>query len=184
VQELFGGIEQDGAYVGPADAAVTITVFTDLRCPSCGTYQLDEIDPLVEEYARTGEARLELRHFSLGPEETTLAAEAATAAGEQGRQWQYADLLFRNIEVAGSEVDDEFLREVAESVPELDLDQWDQDRDSPQVAARVESDAQTAADLRLPGTGPAVVVTGPGGQQELDDYPPREEIEKAVARLS
>jgi protein-disulfide isomerase len=184
VQELFGGVPQDGRYVGSEDAPVTISVFTDLRCPSCGTYQVDEIDPLIEEYARAGEARFELRHFSLGPETTTLAAIAATAAGEQGRQWQYADLLFRNIEAAGAEVDDEFLHEIAEAVPEMDVDQWESDLDSPGVAARVQSDADTAADLRLPGAGPAVIVSGPGGERQLDDYPSQEEIQRAVAAVS
>jgi hypothetical protein len=163
VQQLFGGIAQEGALVGPDGAEVTVAVFTDLRCSSCGDYQIGEIDPLVEEYARTGRAKLELRHFSLGEEPTTLAADAATAAGEQGRQWQYADLTFRNIEAAGAEADDEFLREIAEAVPELDAD--------------------LAADLELPGTGPSVIVSGPGGTRELLDSPSTEQIESAIATV-
>jgi protein-disulfide isomerase len=183
VQQLFGGIAQEGAVVGPEDAEVTVTVFTDLRCPNCGDYQIEEVDPLVEEYARTGRAKLELRHFSLGEEPTTLAADAATAAGEQGRQWQYADLTFRNLEAAGAEADDEFLREIAEAVPELDTDQWEADLGSPEVAARLESDADLAADLELPGTGPSVIVSGPGGTRELFDSPSREQVESAIAAV-
>lgn len=183
VQQLFGGIYQEGALIGPEDAEVTVTVFTDLRCPSCGDYQVEEIDPVVEEYARTGRAKLELRHLSLGEEPTTLAAAAATAAGEQGRQWQYADLTFRNLDAAGAEADDEFLRQIAEAVPELDVDRWEEDRDSPEVTARLESDAEAAADLELPASGPSVVVAGPGGTRELLDYPPREQIEAAIATV-
>ena len=50
----------------------------------CADYEINTIDPLVEEYARTGDARLEFRHFSLAPNDTTLAAIAAEAAGQAG----------------------------------------------------------------------------------------------------
>jgi protein-disulfide isomerase len=184
VQQLFGGIPQEGADLGPEGAEVTVSVFTDLRCPACGEYQVEEIDPLVEAYARTGEARFELRHLSLGREEVTLAAEAAVAAGEQGHQWQYADLLFRNIEAAGAEVDEEFLHQIAEAVPQFEVEEWEDALGSPQVAAQLESAAMVAEELELPGSGPSVIVTGPGGTEELLDSPSREEIEEAIAAVS
>ena len=37
VQELVGGIQQDGADLGPPDAAVTISVFNDLQCSTATT---------------------------------------------------------------------------------------------------------------------------------------------------
>ena len=83
VQRIFGGIAQDGAYIGPEDATTTITVFNDLQCAPCADCEINTIDPLVEKYARTGDARLEFRHFSLAPNDTTLAAIAAEAAGKQ-----------------------------------------------------------------------------------------------------
>jgi protein-disulfide isomerase len=84
VQQLYGGIEQDGAYLGDEDAGVEVVVFNDLQCADCADWQLEVVDLLVEEYARTGEARLELRHFSVGPRTTTVAALAAVAAGADG----------------------------------------------------------------------------------------------------
>lgn len=185
VQQLYGGIPQEGAYLGPSDAPVTITVFTDLRCSQCADYQEDTVDPLVEAYARTGDAQLELRHLSINQEEeTTLAAYAATAAGEQGHQWQYADLVLRNLRRApGGSVDDRFLREVAETVPELDQQLWDDDRGSAQVNARVEDDLEVASSLRLP-LEPSVVVSGPGGQRQLEGFPSRARIDAAVAAVS
>ena len=50
---------------------------------------------MIERYARSEEAQFEFSHFSLAPT-TSLAAVAADAAGEQGRQWQYIDLFMRN----------------------------------------------------------------------------------------
>ena len=183
VQRLFGGIEQDGAYLGPDDAEVTVTVFNDLQCTSCADFGLGVIDPLVEEHVRTDEVRFDLRHFAITGHDTTRAAYAATAAGEQGRQWQYADLFLRNQDLAADQgVTDELLRELAEAVSGLEVDQWEEDLDSAEVAERVEADALLAENLRLPAE-PAVVVSGPGGDEQLVDTPTLEEIEVAIAQV-
>jgi protein-disulfide isomerase len=184
VQRILGGIRQDGAYLGPPDAPVTITVFNDIQCRPCADYEIDTVDPLVEEYARTGEARLEFRHFSLAPNDATLAAIAAEAAGVQDRQWQYLDTFVRNIDVIGNrEIDDDLLREVAEAVPELDVDQWEADYSEPASTEGVRDDAMLAADLKLPAE-PAIVVSGPGGQRTLIESPAIGEVEAAVAEVS
>ncbi len=184
VQRIFGGIAQDGAFIGPEDAETTITVFNDLQCAPCADFEINTIDPLVEKYARTGEARLEFRHFSLAPNDTTLAAIAAEAAGEQSRQWQYLDTFVRNIDATKTRaIDETFLREVAEAVPELETDQWLDDFHDPASEERVREDAMLAAELKLPAE-PAVVVSGPGGQRQLIDTPSLDEIEGAVDQVS
>ncbi len=141
----------------------------------------EEINPVVERYARTGEVQFEFSHFSVGPQAITLAALAATAAGEQGRQWQYIDLVMRNLDAAGGEADDDFLRDVAKTVPELDLERWESDRASEEIREIVEADAESAVNRRLPPE-PAVVVAGPGGEEELGE-PTSEEIEAAIERV-
>jgi protein-disulfide isomerase len=183
VQRIFGGIVQEGAELGPEDAETVVTVFNDIQCEPCAAYEIDVIDPLVEEYARTGEARFEFRHFSLAPNDTTVAAIAAEAAGEQARQWQYLDTFVRNQEAAISrDVDDDVLREIAEAVPQLETDQWLEDFDSPRSEELVREDAMLAAELELPAD-PAVVVSGPGGQRELIESPSSEQIESAIAEV-
>jgi protein-disulfide isomerase len=183
VQRIFGGIVQEGAELGPEDAETVVTVFNDIQCEPCAAYEIDVIDPLVEEYARTGEARFEFRHFSLAPNDTTVAAIAAEAAGEQARQWQYLDTFVRNQEAAISrDVDDDVLREIAEAVPQLETDQWLEDFDSPRSEELVREDAMLAAELELPAD-PAVVVAGPGGQRELIESPTSEQIESAIAEV-
>ena len=183
VQRIYGGIEQEDAYLGPADARVTVTFFNDIQCTDCADYQLETIDPLVDEYARTGAARLEYRHFSLAPNDTTLAAIAAEAAGEQGRQWQYLDLFARNQGAAGGEVTERLLHEIAEVVPGLEVDAWEEAFGDPATEEAVRADAMAAAELELPAE-PAAVVSGPRGQRELIETPPREQIEAAIAAVS
>ena len=182
-QKLFGGQTQDGAILGSTDAPVLVKVFNDVRCVPCASYQTEEVDPVIERYARSEEAQFEFSHFSLGPEPTSLAAVAATAAGEQGRQWQYIDLLMRNIESARGDTDEDFLTDVARAVPELELEVWQEDRLAPEALETVEADADEAVDLKL-SADPAVIVTGPGGEERLEGAPTSEEIEAAVEAVS
>ncbi len=180
-QQIFAGIEQEGATLGSPSAPVLIEIFNDLNCVPCAEYQIDEIDPVIDRYARTEEAQFEFSHFSLGPQPTTESALAATAAGVQGRQWQYIDLLMRNLESARGDADDEFLLDVARAVPELELEIWEEDRAAPETFEIVEADAEKAIDLELQGDADAaVVVTGPGGEERLEEAPTTEEIEAAV----
>ncbi len=184
VQELLGGIEEDGADLGPPDAPVTISVFNDLQCSTCDDFEVHTVDPLIEKYARTGKARFEFRNYSLGQAETTKAAFAAVAAGEQDREWQFVELFFRNQDVApANTVSEEFLNDLGNSITELDLDTWRRDMESPEVKARVEADGQLAADYGLRINGPSVVVEGPGGTKVLQDRPSQQDVEDAVVAV-
>ena len=183
VQRIFGGIHQDDAYLGSEDAEVTVTVFNDIQCAPCAEFEIETVDRLVEEYARTGEARLEFRHFSLAPNEATLAALAAEAAGVQARQWQYIDTFVRNQDLVEGEVTEDLLREIAEAVPQLEVEEWEEDFADPAAEERIHDDAALADSLALPAH-PAVVVSGPRGQRELIETPSYAEIETAITEVS
>jgi protein-disulfide isomerase len=184
VQELLGGIQQDGPSLGPPDAPVTIGVFTDLQCSTCDTYELGTVDPLIEEYARTEKARLEFHNYSLGQAETTKAAYAAVAAGDQDREWQFVELFFRNQDAAPSHiVTSQFLNDIGNTITDLDLGTWRSDMDSPTVKARVDADGKLAADLGLRVNGPSVVVDGPAGTKVLQDSPSKAEVDAAVQQV-
>lgn len=182
VQRILGGIEQEDAYLGDPGAELTVTVFNDIQSRPGAEFEIETVDPLVEAYARTGEARLEFRHFPVVENETTLAAIAAEAAGDQARQWQFIDTFVRNIDLAEPEVTEELLSEIAEAVPELELEQWERDFAAPETEERVVDDGLLAAELELPGE-PAVVVSGPGGQRELIETPSLTEVEEAIAAV-
>lgn len=184
VQRIIGGIPQDGAVLGSDDAEVTVSVFNDVQCLPCADFQIGTVDRLIEEYARTGEVKLEFRHFAVSGHEIALGAVAAEAAGRQSRQWQYIDTFVRNQDVVpATGITDEFLREVAEAVPQLEIEQWEADYEDPATTEAAREDAALAADLRLPGE-PAVVVDGPAGQEELIETPSYEEIAAAIAAVS
>jgi protein-disulfide isomerase len=184
VQRLYGGIEQQGDSLGSPDAPVTISIFNDLQCTDCAEYQLETVPRLVENLVREGDARLELRNRPVGQTPTTLAAVAAAAAGEQGMEWQFAHLVLLNLDqVRTSGVDDEFLERMAGSVPgpEFDVEQWQRDREDPEIEAHVTSDDELGAELGV--AAPSVVVDGPGGTEQLEDAPSPAEIKAAVEEV-
>jgi protein-disulfide isomerase len=80
---------------GPADAPVTLLEYGDYECPHCGLAH-----PIVKEVQqRLGrQLRFAFRHFPLAEihPHAEMAAEAAEAAGAQGRFWEMHDLLFKN----------------------------------------------------------------------------------------
>ena len=95
-QEIFGGIPQEGDRLGSSDAPVTIQVFNDLQCSSCRADFLGTIPGLVEDYARPGDVKLLMRHYSVAENPLELGFFGAEAAAEQGYGWQYTYLFFRN----------------------------------------------------------------------------------------
>ncbi|GEJ59253.1 DsbA family protein [Anaeromyxobacter diazotrophicus] len=80
---------------GPRDAPIQLLEYGDYECPYCGRAYAE-----VEEVRRALAGRLLLvyRHFPLTQvhPHAMLAAEAAEAAGAQGRFWEMHGVLFQN----------------------------------------------------------------------------------------
>lgn len=89
-------VRADDAIAGPAEAAVTVVEFGDFQCPACGS--LHPILQQVKQNNTGAPVRFVYRHFPLINihEHAQLAAEAAVAAQQQGKFWEYHDLLFAN----------------------------------------------------------------------------------------
>lgn len=185
VQQLLGGVRQDGRGLGDPGAPVSVTVFNDLQCAPCAGYEIDTIDPLIARYARGSSVRFEFRHRSFGGAETTLAATAAAAAADQDREWQYLDLFFRNQAIIrSSRVTDAFLTDIANALPEFESGPWQDAQGSQATAAAVDEDAKLGDSLHLPFNAPSVVVAGPGGQKPLTDSPSADAIQAAITAVS
>jgi len=81
--------------LGHETASVTLIEYGDYECPYCGAAH-----GITKEITRMfgDELRFAFRHFPLTQihPHAALAAEAAEAAGAQGRFWQMHDVLFEN----------------------------------------------------------------------------------------
>ena len=139
---------------GGADAPVTLVEYGDFQCPYCR-----EAYPVVQELLqRFGEQlRFVFRHMPL-PDlhpRAPYAAEAAEAAGVQGRFWEMHDRLFEH----QLELGDAELRGHAEAVGVDDGERFDAELRDGVHAARVDEDYRSGARSGVPST-PRFFVNG------------------------
>jgi protein-disulfide isomerase len=82
--------------LGSTNASVTIVEFGDYQCPTCGEWYRSQESLLIQNLVDTGRVKLVWRDFDyFGPDSVT-ASVAAYAAGDQGKFWQFHDLLFQS----------------------------------------------------------------------------------------
>ncbi len=164
VERELQGIPQDGMVLGKPSAKVKLLEFADLQCPVCKGYSEEVLPQVIENQVRSGEARLDYRAFTIIDADSIPAAEAAIAAGKQGRGWNYVEIFYRNQGEEGSGyVSDEFLTAIARAAKVPDLARWNSDRKSASVKAEVEEATAEAERLGFEST-PSFAVQGPGAQ--------------------
>lgn len=93
--ELLLPVEERDHARGPSSAPITVVEYGDYQCPRCGEVYL-EIEKLRQVLGER--LRFVFRQYpyaKLHPQ-AEPAAEAAEAAGAQGRFWEMHDMLFRH----------------------------------------------------------------------------------------
>ena len=81
---------------GDPNAPITIVEFSDFQCPFCARFHVQTLPSLLEEYIADGKVNLVYRDFpiqSIHPN-ALPAAVAAECADDQGKYWEYHDMLF------------------------------------------------------------------------------------------
>jgi len=83
-----------GTELGAVSAPVLIEEFSDFQCPFCAKFARETLPVLAIEFVATGKVRLVFREFPFSGQESVWAAEAALAAADQGKFWEYHNLLY------------------------------------------------------------------------------------------
>lgn len=158
---------------GNTEAKILLVEFSDFQCPYCAQAH----DTVKEFMAKHGEqVTLVYKHYpltSIHPQ-ALPAAKAAWAAAMQGKFWPYHDALFTQQEQLGEEL---YLT-IAKNL-NLDLEQFNSDRNSATAQAAIQADMQLAEGLGIAGT-PFFVLNGEtfSGAVQLS------EMEKILERVS
>jgi Na+:H+ antiporter, NhaA family len=162
------GSEPTGAeppYVrGNPKAPVTLEEFGDFQCPACGVYY-PELKKIENEFGDN--LRVVFRERPLIPphEHALLAAQAAEAAGLQGRFWEMHDKLYENQTTWSAATDlvpifVDYAKQIG-----LDTDRFMRDLNGEAVAARIFQDGKRAHAFNVLGT-PAFFVNGKEAKDE------------------
>jgi len=149
----------DSAHVkGNLESEIRLIEYSDFQCPACRA-AAPAIEDLVENFGE--QFVLEYRNFPLRQihPNAQIAAQAAEAAAMQGKFWEMHDKLFeKQEEWAQSFNPDRFFRGYAKELG-LNVDRFRFDLESDEVKNHVNSDADEAAALGIPGT-PGFVYDG------------------------
>lgn len=154
----------DGRKMGDPNAPVKIEVFEDFQCIACQNYS-QQIEPqVVENYVATGKVYYTFRHFPFLDDnalrkESDQAANASMCAAEQGKFWDYHDMLFANWngENQGAFLDKRLVS-FAEAIG-LDMAAFNACFDQNRYKDEIESDLALGRSLGVIGT-PSVFVNG------------------------
>jgi len=129
---------------GSQDAPVVFVEFADYECPYC-----QKVNPQIQQLKKDYGDKLAIvyKDFPLPMHHgSEKAAEAARCAGEQGKFWEYHDVLFYS-----RQIDVDALKEHAR-VLKLDGDAFDTCLDSGRETNAVKQDLEEAKGLGLTGT--------------------------------
>jgi len=135
---------------GGEHASVVIVEYSDFECPAC-KYFFDIIKQL--EADKEGEIKFVYRHFPLQQHRyARLAAQAAEAAGLQGRFWEMHDVLFeRQTEWSKTEDMRAVLAEYASGIG-LDSNVFLRDLDRSEVVEKIDRDIALGVKQNIKGT--------------------------------
>ncbi len=146
-------VDTDGAPIlGAVGARVTIVEFGDYECRFCER-AMSTIHELAGLYPN--DVRVVFKNFPMpGHKHARLAAEAALAAGEQGKYWEMHDMLLANQERLDRASIDSYAAALG-----LDAARFRRALDEGRFAKQVERDIEEAKALGLQGV-PAFVING------------------------
>jgi len=86
--------------MGDPNAPIRIEEFSDYLCSHCQAFALQQEPGIVRDYVATGKVYFVYIPFSFMAPESGRAAEASYCAADQGKFWEYHDIIFENVGTA------------------------------------------------------------------------------------
>lgn len=154
------GIPQERAVLGNPDATVTLITFEDIQCPVCKAWTEEGQPGVVAEYVEPGKVKMRFAGLAFLGSDSEKALRYALAAGEQGKLWQFTELLYANQGPENSGwVSDDLLEQVATALG-LDWEQLQEDAESAVVSQQITTMSNEAAQKQVQGTPTFFVQVG------------------------
>jgi len=169
IQQILSPSTSGSRAFGDKNAPITIVEFGDYQCNSCGIFHKESKNAVISNLVATGKANFLFKDFTLNDnilqplQGSTLAAEAAYCAGDQGKFWQYHDELYNNQKPEGVEwVSEASLKNFAKNVGISDLQAFSKCLDSHQYQPTVDANNNLVRQLGLDATPTFIVISSSG----------------------
>jgi protein-disulfide isomerase len=150
-QVSAGSLVNDDPSMGAEDAPVTIIEFSDFNCPYCGRFANDTLKQITDTYGDN--VRIIYRDLPIiGGQESVNSAIAAECAADQGKFWEYHNLLYANQQARGRDAYVGFATELG-----MDANTFTACLDNPDMLEEVRLDYIDGQSLDITGTPHFVV---------------------------
>ena len=132
---------------GKPNAPVTIVEFADFQCPFCSKFH-SVINDVLKVYP--DQVKYVLKNYPLPfHPQAKPAAKAALAAGEQGKYWEMADLLFANFKELSEEKFQELAKNIGLNAGKFNKDYKEKDQE---WENRIKTDMELGQKVEVRGT--------------------------------
>jgi protein-disulfide isomerase len=165
---------EDAPAIGPKSAPITLIEFSDFECP----FSAKTANVIVELAAKYGDRlRVVFRQFPLSfHAHAKQAGIASLAAHQQGKFWEYYQLLFANQSVLGDAALEGYAKQL-----KLDLRKFRAAMKDANLEEHLERDIRMAKEIDVQGT-PTVFVNGKRVTNPISIESLTEAIDKALAK--
>lgn len=166
-------VNEEDYILGDPNAPITIIEYSDIECPFCSRFH-PLANQAVSEYP--SQVRWVFRHFPLSfHAEAEPAALATECAGEQGKFYEFIDIMYENQDDLG---DDLYTRTAANLG--LKASQFKDCYESQKYLAKIRAQAQGGAAAGVEGTPGSFVIGPDGGAVPIRGALPYESVQQII----
>src|SRR5438132_946465 len=165
-------IKQGASYQGSTSAPVTLIDFSNLQCHLCNRFVKATEPQINSTYVQTGKVAFVFLHLPNRGFDSFPAASAAQCTNDQGKFWQYHNLLYENqgpIDSGWANKDN--LIRFASQILGLDMQKFNSCFDSQKNKPVVESDVALAHSLGFTQTPSFIIVKSDGSNPQKLEGP-------------
>ncbi|MDQ1283987.1 MAG: oxidoreductase [Patescibacteria group bacterium] len=171
-------IREGDAVFGNKDAKAKIVVFSDFQCPYCKVFYKSLRDVMNQYSEKAQFAFKEFPLDSIHPQ-ANGAALAAACAQEQGKFWEYADILYDKQNDWSKATNTSLFKTYAGNL-RLETGKFNECLDGKKYQAKIDADKKEAADFGISGT-PAIFAGENFESGAVDADKLKEMVEKELA---
>lgn len=158
--------------LGNPSAPITIVEFGDYQCHQCYNWFHNTKSAIFENYIDTGKVNFVFVDLAFLGKDSLKAAQATYCAEDQGKYWDYHDVLYISQEskIDNGWANSERLKAFAFTLG-LDMELFESCLDSGKYSKRVQYNIEEAKKQGVRGT-PGFFIVGPDNQQKLSGAQP------------
>jgi protein-disulfide isomerase len=161
-------IQNGSPYQGNISAPLTVIDFSDFQCYLCNRY-IKNTEPLLNEtYIQSGKVALVFKHLPNRGFDSMGAALAAQCTNDQGKFWQFHNLLYGNQkQIDSGWVSKENLKKFSSQIHGIDIQKFDSCLDTAKYKAFIQNDVKLASSFGFKETPSFIIVNNDGSNPEF-----------------